>query len=151
MIQPWHNHFPRGFCLSCHFFTFPYLQKERLYRLPLKVPYKSISHILQLGVGCRFKKKNNKILFPWKKYRFPSCPFCMNICFLACFFSFLYVRLEIWEFSLQLHPRIPFVEWVIPCCSWLSCTEPFSLVFVPSPFSRVSALEYAALVRTKEC
>lgn len=53
MIQPWHNHFPHGFCLSHRFFTFPYLQKERLYHLPLKVPYKSISHVLQLGVGYR--------------------------------------------------------------------------------------------------
>lgn len=124
MIQPWHNHFPCGFCLSHNFFSFPYLQKERLYHLPLKVPYKSISHVLQLGAGCRLLKK--KILFPWKKYRFPSCPFCLNICFLVCFFLVLYVILEIWEFSLQVQPRIPFVEWVIPRCSWLPCVQTLS-------------------------
>lgn len=125
MIQPWHNHFPHGFCLSHHFFTFPYLQKERLHHLPLKVPYKSISHVLQLGIGYRLKKYNLKSFFLERK-RIPSCPFCLNICCLACFFSFLCVRLEIWEFSLLLHPRIPFAEWVTPCYSWLPCVQTLS-------------------------
>lgn len=32
------------------------------------------------------------------------------------------------------------------------CTDPFSFVFMPPPFRRVSALEYAAVaVRAKEC
>lgn len=75
MIQPWHNHFPRGFCLSHNFFTFPYLQKERLYHLPLKVPYKFIFHVLQLGVGCRLKKYNLKSFSLERNTDFHPVPF----------------------------------------------------------------------------
>lgn len=43
MIQPWHIHFPHGPCLSHHFLTFPYLQRERLCHLHLQVPCKCFS------------------------------------------------------------------------------------------------------------